>query len=229
MDWQFESLWAPPQIPPCKNGHIEMGCTSAQAGSPLARSDLPENVREWFSTVPGRNNIPPVYVREWLGEIVRLNYRVFFGIAYGFFRDRNRAEDIVQDAVLKGLRNLARLKQPESVVGWLARITLNACLEAIRNEKNRAICSLDEAVQIVVSRSVNTDRFEQQRLLLAAISTLPENQAIVVHLRFLQDCDIDSIAERLDVKRNTVEVRLHRALNHLANLDSLKVLKGTLL
>jgi RNA polymerase sigma-70 factor (ECF subfamily) len=208
---------------------MQRGCESTHSKRALTSSEVPENVREWFSSIPGRDNIPPVCVRAWLGEIIRLNYRVFFGIAYGFFRDRNSAEDMVQDAVLKGLRNLARLRRPESIIGWLASITRNTCLELIRNKKDRLTYSLDGAAQMVVSNSVNIDKLDQQRLLLAAINSLPESQAIVVHLRFLEECNIDGIAERLRVKRNTVEVRLHRALNTLAKHDSLKALKGKVL
>lgn len=204
-----------------------MGSTVHPCGRALIRSPIPENVKGWFSAIPKRDCVPPAYVREWLGENIRANYRVFFGIAYGFFRDKNRAEDMVQDAVLKGLKNVARLKQPESVVAWLASITRNVCLESARNKKDRVTDPLEEAVQIVAADRTDPNRYDQQRLLLAAINALPENQAMVVHLRFLEDCDVDGIAQRLGLKRNTVEVRLHRALKNLAKQDSLKVLKGT--
>lgn len=220
--------WTPPQIPQQNKGQHEMGCESTHAGRALIRSEIPENVKEWFSAVPGRDTIPPVHVCEWLGECIRSNYRLFFGIAYGFFRDKNRAEDIVQDAVLQGLRNVARLRRPESVVGWLAKITRNACLELVRNQNDRLTGSLEEASQMAASDSVDPVQYDRQRLLLAAINNLPENQAMVVRLRFLEECDIDSIAQRLGLKRNNVEVRLHRALHRLAKNDSLKELRGTL-
>jgi len=74
--------------------------------------------------------------------------------------------------------------------------------------------------------SIEGHRFEKQRLLMAALNKLPETLASVVRLRFFEDCDILEIASRLALRRNTAEVRLHRALKQLAKDPALRALEG---
>src|SRR5271165_5363317 len=103
---------------------------------------VPEDVERWFRST-ARADIPPVYVREWLGEVVRSHYRLLYSIAYGYCHDATSAEDLVQNAVLSGLKNLTRLREPMAVLGWLATITRNSCLQALRRHETSE--SLDEA------------------------------------------------------------------------------------
>lgn len=198
------------------------------AGSPAHRQrpDAPESIRVWFCTGERDKGIPPLYVREWVGEVVRGNYRVLYSIAFGYVRNHAAAEDLVQISVIKALQAISRLKEPDSVVGWLAAITRNTCLEEIRRKKGRFSESLEEAGQIQAPRTTDENIFEVQRLVLEAINTLPENQALVVRLRFLEDCDVSEIAERLGLRKNTVEVRLHRALEALSKTKNLLSLRG---
>jgi RNA polymerase sigma-70 factor, ECF subfamily len=186
----------------------------------------PESVKSWFCVGEREKGIPPEYVRDWVGEIVRSNYRLFYAIAFGYVRNHSAAEDFVQISVMKGLQAISKLKEPDCIVGWLATITRNACLEELRRKKDRLNESLEEAGQIRAARTNDENLFELQRLLLEAINTLPDNQALVVRLRFLEDCDISEIAERLSLRKNTVEVRLHRALEALSKTKNLMILRG---
>lgn len=186
-------------------------------------SVVPEEVGRWFGSPSRSESIPPVHVREWLSEVVRTNYRMLYFIAYGYFHNPSIAEDAVQSAVLKGLQHLSRLREPGAVLGWLATITRNDCLQVMR--RGVASESLDE-VHDVVAPDIEVDRFEELRLLLAAVNRLPDKLASVVRLRFFEECAIPEIAERLGLRRNTVDVRLHRALQQLAKDPVLQALKG---
>lgn len=183
-----------------------------------------QEVSDWFSHSERSNHVPPIVVREWFGQVLRGNYRLFYAIAYGYFRNPSQAEDVVQSAALKALQKLGQLKRPEMVLGWFASITRNTCLDVLRDKNNRAGELLEE-VDHAAQDSIDQLRIDQQRLLLAEINKLPENQADVVRLRFLDDCDLSEIAERLGLRKNTVEVRLHRALEKLAKSPRLQALK----
>jgi RNA polymerase sigma-70 factor (ECF subfamily) len=187
---------------------------------------VPEGVRGWFCAGERSKVVPPVHVRDWVGEIVRSNYRVFYSIAFGYVRNHSSAEDLVQISVIKGLQAISRLKEPDSIVGWLATITRNTCLEELRRKRGRFDQSLEDAGQIQEPRPNGENLFELQRLLLEALNRLPDNQSLVVRLRFLEDCDVSEIAERLGLRKNTVEVRLHRALEALSKTKTLVSLRG---
>jgi RNA polymerase sigma factor (sigma-70 family) len=99
------------------------------------------------------------------------------------------------------------------------------CLDVLRDKNNRILEPLDEVNDLSARESIDQVGIDRQRLLLAEINKLPENQASVVRLRFVDDCDISEIAERLGLRKNTVEVRLHRALAKLAKSPRLQALK----
>jgi len=161
-----------------------------------------------------------------MGEVVRTHYRVFYSIAYGFVHNRTTAEDLVQNAVMKALQAITKLKEPDSVVGWLAAITRNSCFEEFRRKKGKWDEPVETAVGLESVNNADVNLFETQHLVLQAIESLPENQAIVIRLRFLEDLDLDEIAERVGLRKNTVEVRIHRALAALAKNSRLLALKG---
>ena len=187
--------------------------------------EVPADVRRWFEESSGSDDVAPMFVREWLGQLIRSNYRLFYSIAFSFSRDPAGAEDLVQSAVLSGLQKLKQLRQPEAALGWLAAIVRNHCLQVRRREMDSVPLD-DHMDDVFVSYSLGQHRFEEQRLLIAALSKLPETLAAVVRLRFFEDCDILEIAERLGLRRNTAEVRLHRALKQLAKDPALQALKG---
>jgi RNA polymerase sigma-70 factor (ECF subfamily) len=193
---------------------------------PKKTSRAPDHVKEWFVTKGRAEGIPPVFVREWLGEVVKSHYRVFYSIAYGYVRNHSSAEDLVQSAVMKALQAIKKLNEPEAIVGWLAAITRNACLEEVRRKKGKFEEPVETIVALETTRKIDINRFETQKLVLEAINSLSENQAIAVRLRFLEDCDLDEIAERLGLRKNTVEVRIHRALSTLAKKPALRALRG---
>jgi RNA polymerase sigma-70 factor (ECF subfamily) len=188
--------------------------------------EVPEPVKEWFQSGQGTEKIPPPAVRDWMGEIVKSHYRVFYSIAYGFVHNSTTAEDLVQNAVMKALQAVTKLKEPDSIVGWLAAITRNTCFEEFRRKKGKWDEPVETAIGLESVNTVDVNLFETQHLVLQAIESLPENQAIVIRLRFLEDLDLDEIAERVGLRKNTVEVRIHRALAALAKNSRLLALRG---
>jgi RNA polymerase sigma factor (sigma-70 family) len=193
---------------------------------PKKAPNAPESVRDWFNSKARNDSIPPVFVREWLGETVRSRYRLLYSIALGYIRSRSFAEDLVQNSVMKALQGLNKLKDPESIVAWLAVITRNTCLEELRRRKNKFQEPVKTADQLPAAVPFDESKFDRQKLVLEAINSLPEKQALVVRLRFLEDCDLDEIAVRLGLRKNTVEVRIHRALATLSSKTSLRALRG---
>jgi RNA polymerase sigma-70 factor (ECF subfamily) len=214
-----------------KRPHYFAGATdsfqmSTTFPSPKKTSQTPDRVKHWFGSKGRDEGIPPGFVREWLGEVVQSHYRVLYSIAYVYVRNHSLAEDLVQSSVMKALQAVKKLHDPEPIVGWLAAITRNTCLEEIRRKKGKFEEPVERAIGLETTKKIDIDLFEIQELVLEAINSLPENQAIAIRLRFLEDCDLDEIAERLGLRKNTVEVRIHRALLTLSKKDTLRALRG---
>jgi len=68
----------------------------------------------------------------------------FVGIAYSILRNREDAEDAVQDAVLSAYVHLRKFEGRSAFTTWFTRIVLNAALMTLRRRTNSRISSLPE-------------------------------------------------------------------------------------
>ncbi len=188
---------------------------------------IAEAVTNWFTSQTVAAAEIPQPVLDWYGTVVELNYRLFFSIAFGFLHDPDDAEDAVQSAAFKGLHALSDLDEPEVIVGWLAQITRSVCLDLLRRRSRQNVESID--AHIVRTKSAHVERSDDIEIddrlsILMALNHLPESQATVVRLKYLEDLEVAEIASRLGLKTGTVHVRLHRALRSLAQSERLRTI-----
>ena len=71
-------------------------------------------------------------------EIVRRYSPRVFRFAGRFFRQYAQVEEIAQDVFLKAFTQLNKFEGRGSLEGWLTRITVNTCLNALRHGKYMA-------------------------------------------------------------------------------------------
>jgi RNA polymerase sigma-70 factor (ECF subfamily) len=69
----------------------------------------------------------------------------FVGIAYSILRNKEDAEDAVQDAVLSAYVHLRKFEGRSAFTTWFTRIVLNAALMTLRKRTNSRITSLPES------------------------------------------------------------------------------------
>jgi RNA polymerase sigma-70 factor (ECF subfamily) len=134
-----------------------------------------------------------------------------FRAAYLVVHDAHAAEDIAQEAFLAALRSLDRFDRRRPFGPWLHRIVVNRAIDHARARALRGEAELDDvhAAPEAVSASVDGS-------LLAALRALsPEHRAVIV-LRHLLEYTPGEIAELLDLSRGTVNSRLRRGLDALA-------------
>jgi len=142
--------------------------------------------------------------------------------------DREDAEEVAQDALLKIFENFDHLREPERVRPWIFRIAKNACLMKRRKSifAPAQELSLDQflparsqegghvKLEIADWSNLPDDqvlRSEMNEALAKAIGALPEMYRSVVLLRDLEELSTQETAEILEVSEDTVKTRLHRA------------------
>jgi len=159
----------------------------------------------------------PGSVRVWFEGVLAENYRLLFTVAWRVVRNERDAEDVVQEAILKGFKSLDRLREAAQAAGWLCRIVHSTALDAVR----RRVVERAEVERRRNAGGARTEADEEAaarddvRLVLEELDRLPQSQALVVTLRFLDGLEIPEISRRLGVSDNTARVRLHRALVQL--------------
>lgn len=128
------------------------------------------------------------------------------------------ADDLVQDAVERALRNLHRWEEGTRLDSWMFRLTQNLWIDAVRARKVRAADPLDE--NVMESVGVDGVRDANARLAFAATSAamakLPEEQRVAVALVCVEGMSYRDAAETLGVPIGTLTSRLFRARSALA-------------
>lgn len=139
---------------------------------------------------------------------------------------REDAEEVAQETLLKVFENFNQLREPERVRSWVFRIAKNACLMKRRKSVYAPAeeLSLDEYLPAEQEGSIRMQiadvaelpdaqllRGELRVRLQEAIATLPEMYRTVILLRDIEELSTEETAQVLELSPDVVKTRLHRA------------------
>lgn len=132
-------------------------------------------------------------------------------LAHGILRDRQLAEDVSQEVLLRATAAPQDSSRRKSA--WLAAVARNLSLNLLRERKRRIAreAASAKSEESAPHRS-SLETLEAHRTLLAAVAALPLQQREVVMLRFFEEMDWVQIAARLQIREAAAQMRLHRAL-----------------
>ncbi len=141
---------------------------------------------------------------------------------------REDAEEVAQETLLKVFESFETLREPEHLKAWVFRIARNACfmkrrksvyapaqelsledlLPAFEGEGERRKLQIADWSALPDSQVLNS---ELRGVLQQAISELPELYKSVILLRDVEELSTEETAQILDVGTDVVKTRLHRA------------------
>jgi RNA polymerase sigma-70 factor (ECF subfamily) len=132
--------------------------------------------------------------------------------------NREDAEDVLVEALLKAYRNIGRLRESAAFRSWLAQIGRRVCWQLKQREALLPIVQLsameDEGVELPSAEEgpdVQSVKAEMKELLRAAVDSLPEAEREVYRLRELEDVSGEETATSLGISLAAMKSRLHRA------------------
>jgi RNA polymerase sigma-70 factor, ECF subfamily len=133
------------------------------------------------------------------------------------------AEDLVQEAMLKGFRSYASFESGTNLRAWLFRILTNTYINTYRAKQRRPqesdladvedlymykrVASIDPATRSAEDQLFDLFTDDEVK---AALDALPEQFRMPVLLADVQDFSYKEIADILDIPIGTVMSRLHR-------------------
>jgi RNA polymerase sigma factor (sigma-70 family) len=134
--------------------------------------------------------------------------------------DQALAEDALQDACVNALRGFES-RTGSSARGWFMAVVRNACLDALRDRRRRAVeDAWDDAAHDGVAASESAEataaRASDARWIRAEIARLPAEFREVIVLRELEELSYREISDVVRVPIGTVMSRLARAREMLA-------------
>lgn len=128
-------------------------------------------------------------------------------------RDRDRAADLVQEALVRAFKARDRYDGRQPLAPWLLAIVRNACWDQIRAAGRRPETPLDDdlimdAAPDALSRALATERTDR---LEAHLASIPEEFREVLVLIAMEGMSYEEAAFVVDAPVGTVRSRLFRA------------------
>lgn len=119
----------------------------------------------------------------------------------------NDVEDAVQESLITVSRKLGDLRSLECFASWLLRIVKRECNRLKRGQRMLS----GEVISDGILPVVTPEPAEWRQDVALALEWLPAHYREVVLLRDLEGLTIAEMAQRLDIAREAVKSRLHRA------------------
>jgi RNA polymerase sigma-70 factor (ECF subfamily) len=157
--------------------------------------------------------------REAFDQEILPHLDLLYRVGLRYTREPARAEDLVQDTLLKAFRSWERFQPGTSARAWLLAIMRNTFINLYRREKREPIAlDLDTlAVQPAAGEAEDNDPegafFDQivDERILRALDNLPLDFREVLVLSDVEGLPYSEIAQALDIPAGTVKSRLFRA------------------
>ena len=133
-------------------------------------------------------------------------------MCYMVLRDREAAQDAVQETFLKAYRALGQFRGQSSGRTWLVTIAMNTCRDMRRSAWLRY---MDRRVTPEDLPEAATPPAEDDRELTLRVMQLPDKLREVIVLYYYQDMNTVEMARSLGLPQSTVATRLKRAREKL--------------
>jgi RNA polymerase sigma factor (sigma-70 family) len=128
--------------------------------------------------------------------------------------DRDLAEELAQEALLRAVQRWARLRDLESPSAWAHRVGFNLAKSAFRRRLALRRANDRQRVVVPLEPDVASDLAVR-----AAVAALPEAQRQAVILRYFADLSVREVAAIVGCPENTVKTNTRRAIEALRTAD----------
>ena len=154
-------------------------------------------------------------------ELVRRYADRGFALAMQVLRDREDAEEAVQDAFMRVFRSLDRFEWKSAFSTWFYRIVYNICMSSAQSRRRGHMLLREEewTLEPVALPDSMPDKLaedaEFDRIVRQEIASMPEEYALVLTLFLLNEQTYEEICAITDLPLGTVKNRLFRARQRL--------------
>jgi RNA polymerase sigma-70 factor (ECF subfamily) len=156
-----------------------------------------------------------------LAELYDRHGRVAFGLALRVLRDRNLAEDAVQEAFLAVWRTAGSFVPERAKAStWILMLVHRRAVDAVRREARRPTDPLENAAEDMSDDSAAEDalRSLERTRVREALAQLPDPQREAIELAFYAGFTQSELSERLGVPLGTIKSRVFTGLARLRDL-----------
>jgi RNA polymerase sigma-70 factor, ECF subfamily len=156
-------------------------------------------------------------------HLVRKNQGMIGRLALAMLRDRDAANDVVQETFFRAFRHYQSFRSEAAFSTWTYRIAVNLCLDTMRRAGSRVVQPIEHGESEIAPALRDPDPGPEGKAIVrdlaryadAALEELTVNHRTILLLREVEGLSYAEIAEILRVPRGTVMSRLHHARRNL--------------
>ena len=153
--------------------------------------------------------------KEQYIKAVNLYSDSLFRIAYSICKNKQDAEDAVQNSFLRLYTSKVEFLSDEHMKNYLIKITVNNCKHNFLSSWKQKIVLVENYFdEGFYTMDENDDRYA----LYNAVMSLPYKYRVVIHLYYYEDYSVKEISNLISEKETTVQTRLMRARNKLKTI-----------
>jgi len=155
-------------------------------------------------------------------ELYKLFYSNMTIVCLRYAKDREEANDFVQEGFIKLFNNLARYEFKGSFEGWMRRIFVNNAIDNIRRKKkNHLLLGEDEKLDAFSEKQKDVLDGQAEldpKLVMEAIQKLTPAYKAVFSLYVIEEYSHKEIAEMLGISVGTSKSNLAKAKQNLRKI-----------
>jgi RNA polymerase sigma-70 factor (ECF subfamily) len=141
--------------------------------------------------------------------LVQRHYKPVFLVCLGVLGNIHDAEDIAQDAMIKGFECVRQLREGSQFGGWIVAIARNLSINLLRKRKTAAKAPVPESLS--ESQQAESSHEGLQR----AVARLPWDLRLPLVMYYYDGQDVKMVAERLAISTSGVYLKLRTAIKEL--------------
>ncbi len=145
--------------------------------------------------------------------LVKVYAQYIFAICFAMIGNSHDAEDLAQQALLKGFTSIKNIQNSQRFKPWISQIAKNLCIDFLRRQKLTQAALAEKACS-------SKNQPKEYSHLLSALIKLDEEYRVPLILYYFDGQSAITIAQTLQISQNAAQARISRARKQLRKLLS---------
>lgn len=148
--------------------------------------------------------------RTAFGHLVERFQGIVYSYMFRHLHEYHLAQDLMQEVFIRAFRGIPHLKNPESFVSWLYKISHQVLADHFR--KRVETLPLEKAEYLESSSPEKSlETIELLSKLEVSFSELPEKYQTILTLKYFEKKSYEEISQILDLSLSTIDGRMTQA------------------
>lgn len=137
-----------------------------------------------------------------IDELYKTHFSYYLSIAFRIVKDKERAEDVVQDSFAAAFLKIKTLKNKEKIKSWIASIVVNKAKNSLRK---KFFEPLDVLMEEFVECEPDIDKTRLVDKLCCLVNLLPDRQRKAVIFRDFLGMSFKEVADKMNCCYDTAK------------------------